>query len=94
MNTSPIFDLELATNISIYPNPSGGEFEIRLKDLKPGLLKIDISDITGKTVYSKKYSRGHTEITEHVDLSAYSKGIYSLKVQNGESVYTTKLTIN
>jgi len=94
VNTSSIFDLELASSLSVYPNPSEGKFEIRLKDLKPGSVKIDISDITGKTIYSKKYSNGALEITEHVDLSNYSKGIYSLKVQNGESVYTTKLTIN
>lgn len=94
VNTSSIFDLELATNLSVYPNPSEGKFEIKLKDIKPGTLKIEISDITGKTIYSKKYSNASLEITEQVDLSAYSKGIYSLKIQNGESVYTTKLTIN
>lgn len=93
VNTSSIFDLELASKTTIYPNPSNGKFELSIQDAKPGKLSLEISDITGKLVFSKSYPAGTLNINESIDLSENSKGIYSITVRNGDAAYTQKLTI-
>jgi len=64
-------------NISIYPNPSNGIFNITLADKIPSL--IEIYDLTGKIIESKKdiiISNDETTI----DLSAVAQGIYFVKI--------------
>ena len=55
----------------VYPNPNEGHFEIVVS--KPCL--ITITDISGKTIYSKKLLVGENK----VELSNYDDGIYVIK---------------
>ncbi len=70
-------------NVFVYPNPSNGIFNISLGNLQP--TGIEVYDLTGKIVYSKK------EITisnfeTNIDLTQVTQGIYYVKIiENNQS---------
>lgn len=64
-------------NISVYPNPSKGIFNISLGDISPSLLEV--YDLTGKIILSQK----HIIISNYetmIDISNVSQGIYFVKI--------------
>ncbi len=71
--------------ISIYPNPTNGilNFEFANNNIQ----KLSISDITGKTIIER------TEIqqNEMIDLSNFENGIYIIKIQTDNEIFTTKI---
>jgi len=93
VNTSSIFDLELASKLSIFPNPSNGQFDILIKDAEPGSLSLEVTDVTGKLIYEKEYAQGTTQVNEQLNLTDQAKGVYNLTIKNGDRTYSTKLTI-
>jgi hypothetical protein len=64
-------------NIVLYPNPSKGIFNIALGTIEP--TAIDVYDVTGKVVWSKKdFSITNAEVS--LDLSSVAQGIYFVKI--------------
>lgn len=65
-------------NISIYPNPSKGIYNISLGNVNP--TSIEVYDLTGKIILSKKdIVTSNFETT--IDLSSSSQGIYFVKIK-------------
>jgi len=93
INTSSIFDLELASSVSVYPNPSNGHFEINIDQLESRNLSMEILDLTGRVVYQKSLSNQSSAIRENIDLTREAKGVYTLIIKNGSAEYRSKLTI-
>nr|WP_299205020.1 T9SS type A sorting domain-containing protein [uncultured Brumimicrobium sp.] len=74
--TAGLEDFESALNISIYPNPTNGEFSIDLGETIQSLT-IYITDITGKEVYSNGYKS-----TQKVNLNLNdSPGVYFVTIE-------------
>ena len=64
-------------NISIYPNPSTGIFNVSLGNIAPSL--IEVYDLTGKIILSKKdIVTSNSELA--IDLSSASQGVYFVKI--------------
>lgn len=78
----------LGNNISIYPNPSNGIFNIKMKSISD--FRYDVLDITGKSIMSRMNINDNSF---KVDLSNYSKGIYFFKLYSGEGAITKKLIV-
>lgn len=93
INTSSIFDLELASKLNILPNPSNGNFTIQLNDPETGELTMQILDINGRLVFQKAFDNNSGSVQENIDLTGKAKGIYTLIIKNGASEHRTKLTI-
>jgi hypothetical protein len=77
-------------NINVFPNPTDGVFTIRQPadgKLQPA---IYIYNSLGKLVYQKERA---TQNSEQIDLSAYSKGIYFVKMQSAEKSYSKKVIL-
>ena len=66
--------------VRVYPNPAVNS--IHLKGLQSNDFTISIYNQMGKEIYSSNY-------TDMIDVSEFAKGIYYLKLTNGDS-YTTK----
>ncbi|HIP47420.1 MAG TPA: T9SS type A sorting domain-containing protein [Lutibacter sp.] len=67
------------------PNPTNRFLKIQFKD--NSLKTLEIIDITNKTLVKKQfYSK-----TELIDLVNFKRGLYILKIQANNNVYTTKL---
>jgi PKD repeat protein len=79
--------------MSVYPNPSNGLINLRLAGALPENVKITVLDMLGKEI-TQMTINGNNLQTQELNLTAQPKGIYFLKVQTGDQVYTKKLQIN
>jgi hypothetical protein len=75
--------------VTIYPNPIKDNLNINIKDFS-GEVSIQIIDINGREVFNKNINNYNTSNT--LDLSAFSSGIYVLKL-NGEGLNYSKKII-
>jgi hypothetical protein len=71
---------------SIYPNPTKGIFTIRT-DVDD--LEVEIFTTLGKLIWKEKIRGG----LEQIDLSTANKGIYFVKLKNGNKTEQRKLVI-
>jgi PKD repeat protein len=76
-----IGESSFAKNISIFPNPNKGNFTIKFSQVEEAYM-IEITDITGKMVYSKLNSA--SEQIE-VELKNESPGMYFVKILSGDN---------
>ncbi|MBK8500488.1 MAG: T9SS type A sorting domain-containing protein [Flavobacteriales bacterium] len=73
--------------ISIYPNPSNGRLTIRTEE--PGNYTIDVLDLLGQTVMSRR-ALGTTTL----DLAGQAEGMYMVRVSNGTSATVQRVTLS
>jgi len=66
--------------ISIYPNPA---FDVLMIKTTESIEKVEIVDISGKTVLTKSS-------TKEVNVSGLNRGVYIIKVQTENGVYTSQ----
>ena len=86
--TSDIDDVELNNQISIYPNPAKDILTVESGELK--IDKIEIFDLTGKTLLTTHYS---LLTTNSIDVSNLSNGIYLLQIYSDMGVLNKKIII-
>ncbi len=81
------------TDLTFYPNPNNGTFNLRFNLESEGNADVNIYDLSGKSVYSESISSLSGLYEQKIDLGQQAKGIYILKVsQEGKSI-TKKLVI-
>lgn len=80
-------ELESNLNISIYPNPTNGQFEVLLNNHQSNLM-IEIYDLIGNKIVSVN-SEGKPVIT--FDLNQHASGVYLVKVSDKLNTKTLKL---
>jgi hypothetical protein len=72
-----------------YPNPVSEMINLVFNMKKPAQVKVDITDISGRTVISESnHIAGMKDI--RIDVTGLSKGIYLLKMCSGEEVIVKK----
>jgi hypothetical protein len=78
------------TTISIYPNPSKGNFTISLKNNTLENTKLEMFDILGKKIRQENLTNNETIINTN-DLS---KGVYFAKISNKDNMfYNSKIVV-
>jgi NADPH-dependent 7-cyano-7-deazaguanine reductase QueF-like protein len=78
-------------NLSIFPNPSNGKFQIGVGDVEIATDSyVQIFDAQGKLVYQSSISNSKSEI----DLSNKPAGIYFVKVYNGSTILSGKVIVS
>lgn len=68
-------------SVTIYPNPTRGDFTVRFTDEKERIRQLVLFDQMGKQVWSKQFSSPQNAVQIQVDLS---KGIYHLQAISEE----------
>ncbi|MBN8701995.1 MAG: endonuclease [Bacteroidetes bacterium] len=87
-----IVEQENAVDFMLYPNPSqDGKFTFVALGIKENM-QISVSDISGRIIWSTQIDKS-TNMTQAIDLSNASKGVYVVKVDNGNIQATQKLII-
>ena len=76
--------------LRIYPNPSDGIFTIEINKTESNKISVEILDITGKLVYRNDYPVLGT-MKETIDLQNLNKGMYFLRIMEGDKISTMKL---
>ena len=83
---------ELASSMSVYPNPTQGMFTVSISNAEAADMTLELVNISGQTVYRNEVKSVYS-YTEEIDASAFAKGVYYLKVNDGKEVHYDKLVI-
>lgn len=79
--------------MSVYPNPSKGQFTLQSNTTEIRQLDMSIINSTGRLIKSKSISNNSGTFKENIDLSTYPKGIYFIKLLNGSNEKSIKVII-
>jgi len=74
--------------VIVYPNPSSGMFAVSIKNGK--IKAIEINNMLGEMIYQTTVEQLSKKT---IVLSSFPKGIYFVKIYDGEIYYTEKIVI-
>ena len=84
---SGIEDLQADVGINIYPNPSGGIFNVKFNNVWKGNIDIKVLDIFGRNQHQNILDNSSGNETHKINLSNNSNGLYILELnQDGKRV--------
>jgi hypothetical protein len=76
-------------NLDVYPNPSRDIFNVTFTSEEAQTLSIKVLNILGEVVYTQEFTNFKGQFMQSIDLTQYSKGIYSLEIGTfSENIYT------
>jgi hypothetical protein len=78
-------------DIIIYPNPSSGVYSILYSNKTNEKPTLEVINVLGQIVYSSKLSGKGSNLTETLDLSNQSNGMYLIRINNGKEVIAKKV---
>ncbi len=73
------------------PNPTKSKWEIVFQSIGDEMLPVEVYNIKGDKIYSKKHSFKTGDNTFEIDCSTWEKGVYVLKIQNNSKEYSIKI---
>jgi hypothetical protein len=79
--------------VLIYPNPSDGNMQLIFPGSVGSSINYSVFDMTGRTLQSGTFERAGDKSEYSLDLTPLQKGIYLLKLDDGNHVRTNKLEI-
>ena len=82
---TPLSINDLDSNISIYPNPSSGVFNIKVDNT----YKLKIMDITGKVIYNEQLNNS----VNNIDISNNEPGTYIINLSTKDKSINYKVII-
>lgn len=92
MNTTGVPANPLKVNISVYPNPSQGKFQVDVTEAQfTNSFTLEIYDARGQKIIAS--TQGSRQTSINVDLSAYPTGIYFIKIFEGNLLINRKILI-
>ena len=72
-------------SLTIYPNPSNGDFNVLFDSLEKGEYKLEVLNVLGQVVYQETMTDFSGNLTKTIDISGKTKGIYLINLKS--SVY-------
>lgn len=85
--TTNIFSLKNEKTISIFPNPANDKIQVQCLGIS--VQSLEIYNVLGEKVYAT--STFKQQIVNEIDLSTFQKGIYFIKIYDGEKIHTKKI---
>jgi len=89
ITSSASYDLQKNT-VKVFPNPSKGSFTINFEQAFHEKKDISIYNFEGKSIRNKIIKQPHSN-SFTIDLSAYEKGIYFVKIEFNDGLVFQKL---
>ena len=86
-------DEENPSEISIYPNPSTGNFNLNISNVNTASVDVEITDVSGKVILSNAYNTNNGSINESINISNVDDGVYIVRVNGGQSI-TKRIVIS
>jgi hypothetical protein len=74
------------SGVSVYPNPTEGQ--VRLNIATVGTYSIDVINVLGEQIYNSTVSMSTT-----IDLSQFGKGMYVVRVSNGDASHIERVVV-
>jgi len=82
----------LMSSLTVYPNPTSGRFTVSFSNTESSDLTLELVNISGQVVYRNEVKSVYS-YNEDIDASAFAKGVYYLKVNDGTDVKIEKVVI-
>lgn len=82
----------LASSFSIWPNPNNGEFNISLNATNPQPTTIQVYDVAGRLVHTKKVA-AQNNVQESINLAKAQAGVYFVRVSDKNNSITKKIIV-
>jgi len=82
----------VSERINIYPNPNEGIFTISFTGFENEKVQFTILDLQGRTVVNEQLTV-NSEFNKEIDLSRLPKGMYFLRVNTTDKVFTKKILV-
>jgi hypothetical protein len=92
-NSKPTNDVALLEQLTLFPNPAKDEVNVRFVATQSGAYDVSLYDATGKTILTQKAQFSEGENTASLDVMSLPRGLYVLKVSNGEELFSQKVII-
>ena len=88
---SSISHIEGISEVSIFPNPNTGDFELTLKSDASAKIDIAVTNMLGQKIYEERNIQVGHSLTKQISLGNVAKGIYQLtltsnKIRNSYNV--------
>ncbi|WP_299114983.1 reprolysin-like metallopeptidase [uncultured Winogradskyella sp.] len=92
INNLSVDDNEL-DNLSIYPNPNNGSFNIGFNPKSGEDIRVQVYDIRGRAIYTKTFN-AVSRFDEIVRLNNAQSGVYLLNIFDGSQKVTKKIIVD
>ncbi|MES2778277.1 MAG: PKD domain-containing protein, partial [Bacteroidota bacterium] len=92
--TTGTAEVNALTECTIYPNPSNGDVHIDFTLQKATPLTLQVTDITGKVVFSQKVDAPSGRYTETIDMRDFKSSTYFLSIISTDGQKNYKLIKN
>ena len=79
-------------NISAYPNPANSNINVALNYVQQGATTIELINLNGQVVVSQN-ATDMFNTSNTMDVSNLEKGLYILRITNGDATYTRKVSV-
>ncbi|MEA2105836.1 MAG: lamin tail domain-containing protein [Bacteroidota bacterium] len=90
--TTGINNPDEIVSMNVYPNPSNGQFTFEMNASKAGTFKVEIINIQGQVVYQKQITQDGF-YREFIDISDKARGMYYIRLNDGQSMKIAKIMI-
>lgn len=84
VKTVGLDDEVLASAVNIYPNPSDGVFAVQSENLQANELNIDLYSIQGQLISHYALGKVVSGFKHEINIRSMAKGIYLVKISDGE----------
>ncbi|MFO7617640.1 MAG: T9SS type A sorting domain-containing protein [Bacteroidales bacterium] len=92
--TSGVGKTTLDGQVTLYPNPTHGEFNVSLKGLQGQEVQVDILDAGGRMIQQQVIRVETPETTRSLDLGSAGRGLYFVRVTGKDHQWVLPLTNN
>jgi len=84
VNVNSSIQESTATNVQLYPNPTSGFATVLIQGLNSTDADVQLMDLTGRILISKKVSASNLGLETTLNLSKYAAGVYMVRIQSGD----------
>lgn len=84
----------IASGITIFPNPTEGMFRISLEDVSVSTFEVTVFDATQRPVSMQTVSATTKSMLLPIDLSNAAQGIYFVQIKAGEELVTKQIIVS
>ena len=89
--SAPSFEL---SNLSVYPNPTGGTISIRFEAQTDSDVRVEIYDLQGRSIYKRSFNGNSSRIDESMNIGRIANGVYLIKINQGNRSTTKRIIIS
>ena len=86
-------DLIVTSSINLYPNPTNTHTNIDLGNVDNENVLVQVYDMNGKLVSVRDYGVLNGAYTLPVELSDFEKGMYTVRINKGNTTEVVKLVV-